>query len=269
MFAATGGLVGGGHATVGRGHYSMPLQGAATREGDGRRVQSEKVGGWLRKSWRSSAAVSAAERVEIANDHERLQRQRRMRSKALQQQQQHPPSPDHSPLQAPPFPPSAPLPPSSLAPRFSQLPRPGDPLSKPPPHPLAPPPPHAPAAAPDATPCSSPPLLSSEQLQRIDHHRHINRLLQSRKPRPQSAVKGYGEHQEWLVEVEARRKAARANLAGPVNLKSGNRAEGGTGGAKARQKLPPPISPHTGLYAECMDLAEGCRACISVLPGVA
>eukprot|EP00961_Rhodomonas_salina_P186931 2523945-Rhodomonas_salina.1 len=55
----------------------------------------------------------------------------------------------------------------------------------------------------------------------------------------------------------------------PVNLKSGNRAEGGTGGAKARQKLPPPISPHTGLYAECMDLAEGCRACISVLPGVA
>mmetsp|Transcript_9547 Transcript_9547/g.31969 ORF Transcript_9547/g.31969 Transcript_9547/m.31969 type:complete len:83 (+) Transcript_9547:1198-1446(+) len=76
-------------------------------------------------------------------------------------------------------------------------------------------------------------------------------MILSRKARPHSAVKGYGEHADWLEVVEQRRRVARESQA--LTHRS------------SRSKTKPPLQPMKPVtwQEECVEMVGVCRNCLT------
>lgn len=95
-------------------------------------------------------------------------------------------------------------------------------------------------------------VFSAKELQELDRARILKRLLASRASRPHSTIKGYGDHQAWIEEVETRRKSARAR---PPT----------TGRISARQDERIPLKPQqpTKWHEECVEMCGQVRNCVT------
>lgn len=98
--------------------------------------------------------------------------------------------------------------------------------------------------------------LSARDMEELDRARHVERLVVSRRARPQGAVKGYGEHESWLKEVEERRLSARERpptLRGRLPVRDAPQPDG------AQRAIAGRMRAKTGLVGECMDILSSCR----------
>jgi hypothetical protein len=81
--------------------------------------------------------------------------------------------------------------------------------------------------------------------------------------RPYSLVKGYGEHNEWLADVEKRRESARkaAMLAGSTATRESCNGSAPSRMSAWEEHKRKEQAEGSTLYGELKDAAQGCSKC--------